>query len=85
MAPITGRRHAAAAHRGRPPWGRRPGSAEDKLRVPWPCFPVLRRDRVSGLLDAATRRRVALVCAAAGGQPARGARGAAGHGCTGTV
>ena len=44
----------------------RPGFLEDKLRVPRPSFPVLRRRRVSGLLEEATRHRVTLVSGPAG-------------------
>ncbi|MGE5131562.1 MAG: LuxR C-terminal-related transcriptional regulator [Gemmatimonadota bacterium] len=58
-APGAGRRAAARA-------AGRPGFLEDKLRVPRPSFPVLRRRRVSGLLEEATRHRVTLVSGPAG-------------------
>lgn len=43
-----------------------PGFLEDKLRIPRPSFPVLRRSRVSSLLEEAARHRVTLVCGPAG-------------------
>jgi LuxR family maltose regulon positive regulatory protein len=42
------------------------GFLEDKLRIPRPSFPVLRRSRVTRLLDEAARHRVTLVCGPAG-------------------
>jgi LuxR family maltose regulon positive regulatory protein len=51
---------------GSPPGSVRPRFLEDKLVIPQPSFPVLRRDRISGLIGQATRQRVTLVCAAAG-------------------
>lgn len=45
----------------------RPQFLEDKLRIPRSNFPVLRRRRVSGLIEQATaRHRVTLVCGPAG-------------------
>jgi LuxR family transcriptional regulator, maltose regulon positive regulatory protein len=39
---------------------------EDKLQIPAPHFPVLRRRRVTGLIEQAARHRVTLVCGPAG-------------------
>jgi LuxR family maltose regulon positive regulatory protein len=39
---------------------------EDKLQIPPSHFPVLRRRRVTGLIEQATRHRVTLVCGPAG-------------------
>jgi LuxR family maltose regulon positive regulatory protein len=44
----------------------RAGFLEDKLRIPRPSFPVLRRRRVTSLLDEAARHRVTLICGPAG-------------------
>jgi LuxR family transcriptional regulator, maltose regulon positive regulatory protein len=44
----------------------RPRFLEGKLQVPQPHFPVLRRRRISNLLDHATRNRVTLVSGPAG-------------------
>jgi LuxR family maltose regulon positive regulatory protein len=43
-----------------------PRFLEAKLRIPEPHFPVLRRRRLSTLIDQATRNRVTLVCGGAG-------------------
>src|ERR1700681_99719 len=39
---------------------------EDKLQIPQSHFPVLRRRRVTGLIEQAVRHRVTLVCGPAG-------------------
>jgi LuxR family transcriptional regulator, maltose regulon positive regulatory protein len=44
----------------------RPRLLEDKLQIPQSHFPVLRRRRLSGLIEQATRHRVTLVSAPAG-------------------
>ena len=59
---------------GRPETSRRdtagerspPRFLEDKLQIPQSHFPVLRRRRVSGLIEQAVRHRVTLVCGPAG-------------------
>ncbi len=48
------------------PGQQRPRFLEGKLQIPEPRFPVLRRRRISGLLDQATRNRVTLVSGPAG-------------------
>ena len=48
------------------PGQQRPRFLEGKLQIPQPRFPVLRRRRISGLLDQATRNRVTLVSGPAG-------------------
>ena len=48
------------------PGQQRPRFLEGKLRIPEPHFPVLRRRRISGLLDQAIRNRVTLVSGPAG-------------------
>jgi LuxR family maltose regulon positive regulatory protein len=48
------------------PGEQRPRFLEGKLQVPEPRFPVLRRRRITGLLDQATRNRVTLVSGPAG-------------------
>lgn len=60
---VSGTRHGGTAARA--------GQAgvtllEDKLRIPRPGLAVLRRDRVTELIDAAATRRVALVTGPAG-------------------
>ena len=44
----------------------RPRFLEGKLQVPQPHFPVLRRRRITSLIDQATRNRVTLICGPAG-------------------
>ena len=44
----------------------RPQFLEGKLQIPQPHFPVLRRRRITGLLDQAARNRVTLICGPAG-------------------
>ena len=39
---------------------------EGKLQIPQPHFPVLRRRRITGLLDQAARNRVTLISGPAG-------------------
>lgn len=51
---------------GRPKERPGPRFLEDKLQVPRSHFPVLRRRRLTGLLDQATRNRVTLICGPAG-------------------
>jgi hypothetical protein len=58
------RAHASAAPA--PPGRQQPRFLEDKLQVPQPHFPVLRRRRITGLLDQAARNRVTLVSGPAG-------------------
>jgi LuxR family maltose regulon positive regulatory protein len=48
------------------PGEQRPRFLEGKLQVPEPHFPVLRRRRITGLLDQATRNRVTLISGPAG-------------------
>ena len=48
------------------PGQQRPRFLEGKLQIPQPRFPVLRRRRISSLLDQATRHRVTLVSGPAG-------------------
>jgi LuxR family maltose regulon positive regulatory protein len=48
------------------PGQQRPRFLEGKLQIPEPHFPVLRRRRISGLLDQAIRNRVTLVSGPAG-------------------
>ena len=48
------------------PGQQRPRFLEGKLQIPQPRFPVLRRRRISSLLDQATRNRVTLVSGPAG-------------------
>jgi len=48
------------------PADQHPRFLEGKLQVPEPHFPVLRRRRITGLLDQATRNRVTLVSGPAG-------------------
>ena len=43
-----------------------PRFLEGKLQIPQPHFPVLRRRRITGLLDQAARNRVTLVSGPAG-------------------
>ena len=74
---VTGGAAAGARERGGPvrahasaetlqPGQQRPRFLEGKLQIPEPHFPVLRRRRISGLLDQATRNRVTLVSGPAG-------------------
>ncbi|MDX6334070.1 MAG: LuxR family transcriptional regulator, maltose regulon positive regulatory protein [Streptosporangiaceae bacterium] len=58
------RAHASAETR--PPGQQRPRFLEDKLQIPQPHFPVLRRRRITGLLDQAARNRVTLISGPAG-------------------
>ena len=58
------RGHASAAPA--PPGQQQPRFLEDKLQVPQPHFPVLRRRRITGLLDQAARNRVTLISGPAG-------------------
>jgi LuxR family transcriptional regulator, maltose regulon positive regulatory protein len=58
------RAHASAAPA--PPGQQQPRFLEDKLQVPQPHFPVLRRRRITGLLDQAARNRVTLISGPAG-------------------
>ena len=44
-----------------PPGQERPRFLEGKLQIPQPHFPVLRRRRITGLLDQAVRNRVTLI------------------------
>jgi LuxR family maltose regulon positive regulatory protein len=60
----TARAHASAAPA--PPGRQQPRFLEDKLQVPQPHFPVLRRRRITGLLDQAARNRVTLISGPAG-------------------
>jgi LuxR family maltose regulon positive regulatory protein len=48
------------------PGEQHPRFLEGKLQVPEPHFPVLRRRRITGLLDQATRNRVTLISGPAG-------------------
>ncbi len=59
------RAHASVATT-RQPGQQRPRFLEGKLQVPEPHFPVLRRRRITGLLDQATRNRVTLISGPAG-------------------
>ena len=74
---VTGGAAPGARERGGPvrahasaetlqPGQQRPRFLEGKLQIPEPHFPVLRRRRISGLLDQATRNRVTLVSGPAG-------------------
>ena len=58
------RAHASVATA--PPGQQQPRFLEDKLQVPQPHFPVLRRRRITGLLDQAARNRVTLISGPAG-------------------
>jgi LuxR family maltose regulon positive regulatory protein len=50
----------------KPPGQSRPRFLEGKLQIPQPHFPVLRRRRITGLLDQAARNRVTLISGPAG-------------------
>jgi len=54
------------SHKGRPQERPRPRFLEDKLQIPRSHFPVLRRRRLTGLIERATRHPVTLVSAPAG-------------------
>ena len=58
------RAHGSAAPA--PPGQQQPRFLGDKLQIPQPHFPVLRRRRITGLIDQAARNRVTLVSGPAG-------------------
>jgi hypothetical protein len=58
------RAHAQAAMK--PPGQSAPRFLEGKLQIPQSHFPVLRRRRITGLLDQAARNRVTLISGPAG-------------------
>ncbi len=62
----SGSARARASAEALQPGQQRPRFLEGKLQIPEPHFPVLRRRRVSGLLDQAIRNRVTLVSGPAG-------------------
>src|ERR1700689_5356087 len=62
----VGRGRGAASAAAAPPGQQQPRFLEDKLQVPQPHFPVLRRRRITGLLDQAARNRVTLISGPAG-------------------
>ena len=62
----SGPARARASIASAPPGQQQPRFLEDKLQVPQPHFPVLRRRRITGLLDQAARNRVTLISGPAG-------------------
>jgi len=62
----SGSARARASVATAPPGQQQPRFLEDKLQVPQPHFPVLRRRRITGLLDQAARNRVTLISGPAG-------------------
>ena len=62
----SGPARARASTAPAPPGQQQPRFLEDKLQVPQPHFPVLRRRRITGLLDQAARNRVTLISGPAG-------------------